>query len=126
MTILDHMFSPETKLTPKQKTLLSDPRLSEIITRLDLQAQPSPEWQTNVAVSKRVDQWLQDLQKRPAKTRSISGPEIPRTDGIVQPWARNEATARSPFWLEPSDMAALESLHGPKSTWKYPLNWTPW
>jgi|SRR6478672_3244009 len=112
MDLLSHLYPSEQQLTPKQKKLLQDSRLSELITRLDLKVQPSPEYKTNQAVSNRVKDWVTRLESEPVVTRTLPSSIPP--------------ALKPPFSLSSAVMTDLEREHGPKSTWKYPLNWLPW
>ena len=67
-------FPPKSQLTPKQKVLLQDERLTELISRLDLQVQPSPEFKRATEIEKRVTAWITEISSTTIVPREIKTP----------------------------------------------------
>jgi hypothetical protein len=57
-------------LNPKQKLMLQNPNIQELMTRLDAVPIPSEEYKTNLRVSDRINQWASTFNSSPAIKRS--------------------------------------------------------
>jgi hypothetical protein len=67
----------DPKLTPRQREFVKDPRLREIIERLDLEVVESREVKLGKAIADRVDGWLQQIHLAPIVPRETFKPRSP-------------------------------------------------
>lgn len=68
-------------LTPAQKLMLSraqsHPKISVLISRLDLIVTPSPEFQRNEKIAERIDGLIEQIRMAPQRPRKITYPRKP-------------------------------------------------
>lgn len=57
--------------TPRQRVFLTDPRLKEIMERLDAVPVPSAEWKMNQKISERVGSWVDQMEMAPKSSRRV-------------------------------------------------------